>query len=83
MEEKREKFKKFFTDPDWFYVEEMLYKYVEPMNSVLDIDTTQSADNVKGEVIARKLMYEKLTKFLQETGMFRRVMSKPTTSDFK
>lgn len=60
---------KFFTDPDWAGVEELLGDYIKPMLEMDTVDLTQPAENVKAEVIGRMKAYEAIKKFLDETGM--------------
>lgn len=78
--EQRAKLQKFFTDPDWMIVEQMIRDYIEPLNTITDIDASQDADTVRGEVLARKISYERLTKFLQEVGLVRKIINKKPTN---
>ncbi len=64
--------KRFFTDPQWGEVEELILGYVMPLLDFDTLDTTQPAEHVKAEVIARKLAYNAMTKFLKDTSIITR-----------
>lgn len=58
---------KFFSDPDWAKVEELLMGFVNPLIEMSDIDLTQPAEHIKAEVIGRQLLYKRLCDFLEQT----------------
>lgn len=59
---------KFFTDPDWSGMEELLESYIEPFESVMNIETEgKTNDQIATEVRGRQLMLENLRKFLSDT----------------
>lgn len=62
---------KFFTDPDWHLVEELIKDYIEPLKDLNDIDIRETADNVKAQVVGRRIAYEQMTRFLSEAGILR------------
>ena len=67
---------KFFSDPDWAHIEDMILKYVEPLIDMNTIDITQPAEHVKAEIVGRVLAYNKLTEFLQDSKLVQREMKK-------
>ena len=58
---------KFFSDPDWAKVEELLMGFVNPLIEMSDIDLTQPAEHIKAEVIGRQLLHKRLCDFLEQT----------------
>lgn len=71
---------KFFTDPDWVMMEELLQEYLAPFRDVLNIKNTMSNDEVASEVRGRQLMVEQLDKFLEDTRVIRSKINKPIQS---
>lgn len=63
---------KFFTDPDWKMVEELLLGYIVPLVDFNAIDTKAPAEHVKAEVIGRMLAYNGVTKFLSDSKFINR-----------
>lgn len=63
---------RFFGDPEWKSVEDMILGHIEPLKDFNTIDLKQSAEAVKAEVIGRMLSYNALIKFLQETKLVNR-----------
>ena len=62
---------KFFTDPDWSMMEELLLSYIEPFRSVLDIPSNLSNDQIATEVRGRQKMIEQIERFLVDTKVVR------------
>lgn len=69
-------YQKFFSDPDWAQVEDMIEKYIEPLKDMNTLDLTQPAEHLKAEVIGRVLAYNKLAEFLNEAGIVQRKLEK-------
>lgn len=65
---------RFFQDPEWKQVEEMILAHIEPLKDFNTIDLSQPAEHVKAEVIGRMLSYNALAKFLSETKLVNREM---------
>ncbi len=63
---------RFFKDPQWGEVEEIILSHIESLLDWDTLDTTQPAEHVKAEVIGRKLSYNALTKFLKDTSIVTR-----------
>jgi len=63
---------RFFEDPEWKSVEDMILNYIEPLKDFDTIDLKAPAENVKAEVIGRMLAYNSLKKFLDETKLVNR-----------
>jgi hypothetical protein len=74
---------RFFNDPEWRNVEEMILSYINPLIEMSNVDTTQSADTVKAEVIGRKLAYDSLMKFLSDTKFVSRNLTENNNNIFK
>jgi hypothetical protein len=74
---------KFFSDPDWKEVEELLMDFVTPLIEMRDIDTSQPSENVKAEVIARQKSYELITAFLEQTTIVGNPNQYKKTGTFK
>lgn len=71
---------KFFTDPDWKQMEELIREYIEPLASSLTINATMSNDQIASEVRGRQLAYKALNDFLESTGILRpRTINQTTT----
>lgn len=63
---------KFFTDPDWREMEELIESYIAPFRSVSGVVTKgMSNDEIATEVRGRQLMVEQLDKFLEDTKIVR------------
>lgn len=71
---------RFFTDPMWVDMEELLLEYLEPFRSVLNIDTKMSNDQIATEVRGRELMVNQLEKFLEDTRVIRARINRPVNS---
>lgn len=67
---------KFFSDPDWAQIENMIEKYIEPLKDMNTLDLTQPAEHLKAEVIGRVLAYNKLADFLNDSGIVQRKLEK-------
>lgn len=63
---------KFFTDPDWAMMEELLRSYIDPMASSMNIETVgKSNDEIATEVRGRQLAFNALEKFLNDSGVLK------------
>lgn len=64
---------RFFSDPMWPEMEELILEYLTPFRSNITIDTKgKSNDEIATEVKGRNLMIENLEKFLGDTKIIRR-----------
>lgn len=70
---------KFFSDPDWVHVQNLLQDRVDEFKNFDTIDTTQSAEAVKAEIIGRRIAYNALTEFLEQSNLLTRKETKTTT----
>lgn len=71
---------KFFSDPDWKMMEELLRSYITPLESSLNINTKLSNDEIASEVRGRQLAYKSLEDFLTGAGVLQpRIINKQTT----
>lgn len=59
---------KFFTDPDWKEMEELILSYIDPFRSVTSVITKDMTnDEIATEVRGRQLMVERLDTFLEDS----------------
>lgn len=73
---------RFFNDPEWEVVEEMILRHIEPLKDFNTIDLKQPAEHVKAEIIGRMHAYNALSKFLSDTKIVNKEM-KPYQNPFK
>ncbi len=71
---------KFFTDPDWSQMEEVIMDYLAPMRSVANIPSDLTNDQIATEVRGRQLMLESMDKFLADSKIITRRLTKTTTN---
>jgi len=60
---------RFFNDPEWYQVEELINKFIEPLLDMSSIDTSQPAEAVKAEIIGRRLAYKSLRDFIEQSKL--------------
>lgn len=60
---------RFYQDPEWYQIEDLILEFINPLLDMNTIDTTQPAEHVKAEVIARGLAYDSLIKFVRGAGL--------------
>ncbi len=70
---------KFFTDPDWAMMEELILQYIDPLKSVITIDSKMSNDEIATEVRGRQIAYDSLDRFLKDSKVVTRKIATPTT----
>ncbi len=73
---------RFFEDPEWKNVEDMIMAHVTPLMDFNTIDLKQPAEHVKAEVIGRMLCYNNMIEFLKETKLVNREF-KPFNNPYK
>lgn len=70
---------KFFTDPDWAMMEELILSYIDPLKSVETINAKMSNDQIATEVRGRQISYDALYRFLQDAKVVTRRIAQRTT----
>lgn len=60
---------KFFNDPDWREMEELINDYLEPFRDISNIPSNKTNDEIATEVRGRQLMTQQLDKFLRDCGV--------------
>jgi hypothetical protein len=60
---------RFYQDPEWYQVEDLILEFINPLLDMSTIDTTQPAEHVKAEIIGRRLSYDSLIKFVRGSGL--------------
>lgn len=60
---------RFYQDPEWYQVEELILEFINPLKDMSMIDTKQPAEHVKAEIIARGLAYDSLIGFVRNSGL--------------
>jgi len=63
---------RFFSDPMWPEMEELIMEYVSPFRSVMDIPRNLSNDQIATEVRGRQKMVEQMEKFFADTKIITR-----------
>ena len=74
--------KTFFEDPRWKGMEELILEFIEPLLDMTTIDTAQPAEAVKAEVIGRRIAYDRLHKFIEQSKMIGHSRPQITNSPF-
>jgi hypothetical protein len=60
---------RFFADPQWVLVEQMIQDYLDPLQFVDTIPDDLTNDQLAAEVRGRKLTIKQLNKFLVDSGI--------------
>ena len=63
---------RFFEDPEWKNVEDMILEHIEPLKDFNTIDLKAPAEHVKAEIVGRMLAYNALREFLRDTKLVNR-----------
>ena len=66
---------KFFNDPDFHYVLEMLSKNVESMRDIVTIDLTQSAETIKAIVAGRQETLQVIDRFKKDVEVAKGIIN--------
>jgi len=66
---------KFFQDPDWSRVEDMLTSKMEALFDMNTVDLRAPAEHVKAEIVGRTLAYNALAEFLNDTKIVGRAIT--------
>jgi hypothetical protein len=72
---------RFFMQPEWSHIENMIMAHVTPLIDMSTIDTSQPAEHVKAEIMGRTLAYESLMGFLRDSRLISRQL--PDSNSFK
>lgn len=70
---------RFYNDPEWGVVEEILMEKVNQLRDMDEIDDTKHPDEVKAELKGRKKAYQLLLAFLAETKLISQAPTKAPT----
>ena len=60
---------RFFSDPEWHLVTDLIKQFIEPLLNMDTIDITQPAEHVKAEIIGRRLAYKQLHDFCEQSKL--------------
>jgi len=60
---------RFFKDPEWYQVENLIKEYITPLLDMSTIDTSQPAEAVKAEIIGRRLAHKALNDFIEQSKL--------------
>jgi hypothetical protein len=74
---------RFFSDPEWYQVEELVHSYIDPLLDMSSIDTTQPAEAVKAEIIGRLMAHDTLSKFIEQTKLVGQAKKPVENSPFR
>lgn len=70
---------KFYNDPEWGVVEEILMDKINQLRDMDEIDDTKHPDEVKAELKGRKKAYQLLLAFLGEAKLIGQAPTKTPT----
>ena len=71
---------KFFKDPDWKLVEQIILEHLRPLIDLTKVDTKCSNDEITADVRARQISYENLMDFLIGAGLLKKGAITPKTT---
>ncbi len=74
---------RFFSDPEWFRVEELIKEYIDPLLDMSTIDITQPAEAVKAELVGRLLAHKSLSDFIEQSKLVGHARPKVEDSPFR
>ena len=74
--------KRFFEDPQWALLDQLIREYIDPLKDMDDVDTNQPAEHVKAEIIGRKMTYDRLDKFLTDAQIVKGRALKEKTNPY-
>lgn len=74
---------RFFQDPQWVQMEELITKFIEPLLDMSTIDTKQPAEHVKAEILGRTMAHKALKDFLDSTKVLTRPAPTPKKNPFE
>jgi hypothetical protein len=60
---------RFFEDPEWKHVEDMLLAKMASLEEITDKDLKEYRGHIEEQIIGRRLAYNVLKEFLQETKL--------------
>lgn len=60
---------RFYQDPEWKQIEDLIMEYINPLLDMSTIDLTQPAEHVKAEILGRTLAYDSLMKFIRQSKL--------------
>ncbi len=75
--------KRFYEDPEWYQIEELIKGFIQPLLDMSTIDTTQSAETVKAEIIGRTLAHQSLSAFLEQSNLIGKAKKPVENSPFR
>jgi len=65
---------RFFQDPQWAEMEDLILKYINPLVDMTSVDTTAPSEHVKAEILGRIYAYNALTDFLNSSKIISRTL---------
>lgn len=77
---KQERLISIINHPDFSVIEEVIEDYLKPLLDMKDIDLSQDAGTVKGEMQARLKMNDCLRRMLIDIGILRKQLEKTKPS---
>lgn len=60
---------RFFKDPEWHLVTELIEQFIEPLLNMDTIDVSQPAEHVKAEIVGRRLAHKALRDFCEQSKL--------------
>jgi len=71
---------KFFNDPDFHYVIEMLSENVKGLRDIATIDITESAETIKAQVAGRQETLKVIDSFTKDVEVAKNITNNKPTS---
>ena len=83
MTERQEKLARFYNDPEWYLVEEEILSFIEPLVDVFGIDIESSPEDVKAQVMSRRVAYTQMKDFLHNAKLLKEKEPKPKENPYR
>jgi len=77
----RQAIAKFVNDPEWYLIEDLIREKIEPLQYLASLDVKGSPEDIKAQVLANKLCYDKMTKWLVQMGVLKKPLVAPKAGD--
>ena len=74
---------RFYQDPEWYQIENLIKEFIAPLLDMSTIDTTQPAEAVKAEIIGRRLAYKSLSDFIEQSKLVGQARQPVENSPFR
>lgn len=83
MTERQQKLSRFYNDPEWYLVEEEILSFIEPLVDIFSVDVESSPEDVKAQVMSRRVAYTQLTDFLRASKLLKEKEQKSQENPYR